>query len=268
MPGVGDRQTEAKDEIERTKQAARDSAAVEIPEAVDAETPAATQGAAPPQAQPVDRAAPIQFESARTEPERPVEPTLFEAAAAERERRQSGEAPLAGTVITDANLDKLAKGGHLTVSSGGGSEMGAADSQAGKAAGAPEDPETFWRTRVRDARLAWRAADDRVAGLEKEVARLRFEFYSQDDPAYRDLEIKPAWDRALIELAQSRARLADFEAMVEQTLAEGLEAGALPGWLREGIDFEPESSSRHTGEPKPPGTAEAIEPPIMDDPPR
>jgi hypothetical protein len=263
-PKLGDRATEAKDEIERTKQAAREGTAAEIPEAEDAETPAASEP--PPPA--VDPTAAVHFESARQDPEPPKVPTLFEAAEAERERREMGGAPPAGTVITNANLGRYAKGGHLTVSGGEGSNEGTDDPSRAPRTEPAEDPETYWRTRVRDARLAWRAADDRVAALEKEVARLRFDFYSQDDPAYRDLEIKPAWDRALAELAQARMRVDEFEVLVEQTLAEGAEAGALPGWLREGIDFEPAPSSTRSGSPPPPGTVEAIEPPIMDDPPR
>ena len=48
-----------------------------------------------------------------------------------------------------------------------------------------------------ELRLSWKEAVDSVSGLEADVGGLRQRFYAEDDPAYRDREIKPAWDRAL-----------------------------------------------------------------------
>jgi hypothetical protein len=54
----------------------------------------------------------------------------------------------------------------------------------------------------------------------------------------------------------AQKELADF-------LEEGRVAGALPGWLREGLDEEPEPPKKK--EEKPP--AEAIDTPILEPPP-
>ena len=50
------------------------------------------------------------------------------------------------------------------------------------------------------------------------------------------------------------------EADLERFLVEGREAGALPGWLREGSDLEPEKKA-----PSPP-TAEPKEPVVVEEP--
>jgi hypothetical protein len=147
-----------------------------------------------------------------------------------------------------------------------------ADEEAGPAAPPnpiEDDPELYWRTVARDARLAWRAADDRITELEREVARLRHEFYATDDPHYRDGEIKPSWDRAALELEQAKLRVKDLELQVDRVLESGYQAGALPGWLREGIEFEPQREDRPT-EPgyARPEEAEIVEPPMAPEPPR
>ena len=253
------RPTQAKSEIEQTKQSADPEpvAAVPEPAAAPAEPPKAVTA----------KPGVVQFETARIDEETEAPPpSLFEAAAAERERR--AHAAPAQVVITDANLSDFS-GGQLSEFNGqsGADRAEEPDTTEGVATETAEDPETLWRTRARDARLAWRAAADRISELEKRVAELRYEFYSEDDARHRDAVTKPAWDRAAIDLERARLRVEEVRGQLDRLLQEGFAAGALPGWLREGIEFEPATrpeDERDDGLE----AAVAIEPPIAEEPPR
>jgi len=271
---IGAQPTQAMEEIERTKQAASETEGAELSASptdveaapVEPAEPVATEPSTQPAA--VDATKPVHFPTANPEGKRTQKPTLFEASEAERLRRQASTDQPSTIIITDANLGEYAKGGQMTELVTEKREEGETPSAATGSAAASDDEETYWRTRVRDSRLAWRAAADRVEDLKGQVAKLRHDFYAEDDPAYRDLEIKPAWDRTAVELTQAQLRVGDLENQVQLLLAEGFEAGALPGWLREGLEFEPEPSEEAKRRPNELGVAEAIEPPIMDDPPR
>jgi hypothetical protein len=77
----------------------------------------------------------------------------------------------------------------------------------------------------------------------------------------RDAQIKPAWDRALADLEDARRRAEEGPREVEAYLDEGRTSGALPGWLREGSDLEPEPAG-----PEADG-AEPREPEVLAEPP-
>lgn len=250
------------------------------PEAVPVQQPAGE--AAPPgtRAHEADQAAGAETGSAeeegepdptvivieRREREREEEPrTLFEAAvAARKERAEAGESRVS---VTDENLHEF-QGEGLTFAEEGAGEEGAEEEAAGGESGA-ETPaatseeargETYWRSRVRDLRLALREAVDALAELEERAASLRRSFYAQDDPYVRDAEIKPAWDRTLDRIADTRAAVFRLREELDATLEAGRRAGALPGWLREGIALEPrpedlpkrreEDGAHEAGEPE------------------
>ena len=174
----------------------------------------------------------------------PTEPpkTLAEAARAEQARRARSEKPV--VVLDNQNLVAHGKDQKLTI---GGGEPDAATSpppagaaEAATGTATPAD-ETYWRERALDIRQRWRAAADRTRELQGEAEALRRRFYAADDPYIRDGQIKPEWDRVLDELDQSRRDAERGEAEIERFLVEGREAGALPGWLREGLELEPEN---------------------------
>jgi len=157
--------------------------------------------------------------------------TLAGAAAAERERRR--EAGPATLVINNKNLAEHATG-KLTISQGSSTTPPAAPAGA-----TPAKDESYWRERVRGLRQQWALAVDSIGELEARAANLRTRFYSEDDPYVRDGEVKPAWDRALEGLDSARTRARGLEDQLGATLEEGRESGALPGWLRDGIELEP-----------------------------
>lgn len=187
--------------------------------------------------------------------------SLVEAARRERQRRgQTGE-PVA--VITDGNLHEHATGqltfvdreaGEATAAAEDGEPADGAEGETGER-DEGERGEAYWRERVRELREGWRAAADRIPELEEKAAELRQQFYAADDAYYRDSRIKPAWDRAIDQIAQSHAAAEAFRLELEQALDDGRRAGALPGWLREGIELEPEpaeppSDEHQPGEPQ------------------
>lgn len=165
------------------------------------------------------------------------EPSLVETARAERRRRESTEP--ARIVITDKNLADYATG-ELTVSNSSAEVLTDERPQAAQGEQEPARGEAYWRERGYAIRLAWKEAAERIEDLEGDVFNLRMRFYSEDDPFYRDSQIKPAWDQAIEELSEARAEVEMRREELAEFLEEGRVAGVLPGWLREGVDLEPE----------------------------
>lgn len=188
------------------------------------------------------------------------------AAAARRERAEHGDRSVAA--LTDENLADYAARGTVTVSGEPVAEAGAEgedaadgdaasegdaaavaageDAATAEAAEAADDApcdEVCWRRRVRELRLAWRDTVDSIDELEAEVAEQRWRFYATDDPWVRDSQVKPAWDRALDRLRAARDEAERYAERVGELVDEGRRAGALPGWLREGIDLEPQAEA-------------------------
>jgi len=163
-------------------------------------------------------------------------PTLAEAAAAERARRRSqAEEPV--LKIDNSNLKSYAAGGVLTIAQGSPESSGSDEAEADPG---PSSQETYWRDRGLEIRKRWREAADRVPVLTDRVEELRQRFYATDDPAVRDGQVKPQWDKALADLEEAKFRASKGASEVEAYLEEGRRAGALPGWLREGAELEPE----------------------------
>jgi hypothetical protein len=167
----------------------------------------------------------------------------------EASRRAKSEKANAGTpiaVITDENLKDYAARGKLTMAQPGrppaaaqGTKREATDAATNADTEQEVSEEDYWSQRVLDLRTAWRDAVDSIDELEGRAQKLRTEFYAADDPRYRDTRIKPAWDRALDQIAQARRDAARFQEELQVALEEGRRSGALPGWLRTGIELEP-----------------------------
>lgn len=191
-------------------------------------------------------------------------PSLVEAAAAERKRRETGRKSIA--VVTNESLADFS-GGQLTEMRGpqptlrrgpakpdsprSAEPQAPAAGQSEKAAASPAsvasvasetsiDPETYWRARILRARTRWASAVEETSYLEGKIAELRQRFYAEEDPYYRDSQIKPSWDRALDRLEETRTAIEQYRREVRTVLEEGRRASALPGWLREGLALEPD----------------------------
>lgn len=163
-------------------------------------------------------------------------PSLVEAARRERERKK--EAKPSQVVITDENLAEHATGQVTVAAPPETAETEDEDGATAEAIDLGRD-EIYWRDGVRDRRLRLRRAVDEVLALEEQVAGLRLRFYAEDDPYVRDSRIKPAWDRSLERLRQARQDVTSYRRDLDEFLAAGHRAGALPGWLREAAELEP-----------------------------
>jgi hypothetical protein len=188
--------------------------------------------------------------------QREVTPSQLRDASRQERLRRSAATPVA--VITDENLVESGAGGHLTIAEAPKVAPSASPAPANAATSGID--EEYWRTRALELRISWKEAVDTVTGLESDVGALRQRFYAEDDPAYRDRQIKPAWDRALEALNGARRYSSDFRDRIELFLDEGRRAGALPGWLREGIEYQPRPEKKPTRD-----GLDANEPQIIDE---
>lgn len=205
-------------------------------------------------------------------------PSLYEAAEKARERRARTGASRVS--VTDENLHEF-QGEGLTFAEPehGADEGEEAEEEAPEDAAGAEDEEggteaeieteraggeEYWRSRLLDLRLRLREAVDELDELQDRAGSLRRSFYAQDDPYVRDGRIKPAWDRVLDRIESTRRRIAELRDELDEALEEGRRAGALPGWLREGVDLEP--APEELPEEEPSGAHEGRDPQMAEEP--
>jgi hypothetical protein len=193
--------------------------------------------------------------------------TLVEAAHAERQRRAAAGKPVA--VINDKTLPRYAAKGQITVADpkakNGKKELAnAAAASAAAAAEAQVRDEQYWRGKARQLREAWRQSADEVKDLEQKSGELRLKFYAESDTFLRDTQVKPEWDRVLDRLRQARLDVDATKQDLTKFLDDGRAAGALPGWLDEGIENEPEEPKKNEKD-KDAAPVQAIEPPVLND---
>lgn len=224
-----------------------------------------------PEPESEDRRSAIMIVIEDEDPEQARRQSLVEAAAAERKRRETVGETIA--VITNENLGDFSEG-KLTEMQGpeppappAGPLVHEDPKGNSNGAGGPTDPEAYWRGRVLEARTNWASAVEEIGHLTDRIAELRQRFYAEEDPYYRDSQIKPSWDRALDRLEEARAAADEYRLEVRDILEDGRRASALPGWLREGIDLEPDvlERDREVGN-SPPGEYIPGEPKIAADP--
>jgi len=237
--------------VTRAEQPKETKAPATAPSSPQAAEPSAPAAAPPRQGD----AAPVVVDpgvDGRTEPQ-----TLVEASRAEKERRAGAGRPVA--VINDKTLPKYASKGQITVADPKKDKKRPAAPPA--AAPAVKD-EQYWRGRARELRGNWKQAADEVKDLEQKSTALRQKFYSESDTFLRDTQIKPDWDRVLDRLRQARLDVEAAKQELATFLEEGRSAGALPGWLDEGVEDEPADEAAKKKEPVP--ALQSIEPPVID----
>lgn len=182
---------------------------------------------------------------------------LVVAARAERERRRGAGPPVA--VLNDKNIQQFAKDRKLTFASPEANPS--TPKPTTQPDGVTKDPETYWRERGREIRERWRRLGDELAQARDRAATLRTRFYSTDDPYIRDTDIKPAWDRTLDRISTLEAEIREIRGDLDHFQEEGQRAGALPAWLLDGVELEPEA------ERTPDKTADPAEPVIYQEKP-
>jgi hypothetical protein len=146
-------------------------------------------------------------------------------------------------VINNENLPELAGKGQVTevtkpdsqtgrrslssVQGGGGSVQSQGPDQVELA-----ERKVYWQT-------AYKQQIDLITGfhaeievLDQQIPGLWRDFYSWDDPAYRDGVIKPKLDDALARRQELEANLQKGETRLEEIKQEARRDGAEPGWFR------------------------------------
>ncbi len=202
-----------------------------------------TQAAPPPTVRPSGPPPPPPSKVVEIKPSNGEEElrSLVQAAEAERQRRRqlSGESTI---VINNQNLADYAKDGQLTYV-----EEAAAGASAPAVEATPESDrrqdEDYWRGRAIDIRLKWRRAVEDTDVLKDRIARLRQDFYREDDPYIRDGQIKPQWDKALVDLEQARDDARRYQAELDSLFQEAQDLGVELVWLQEGVDLEPDGTT-------------------------
>ena len=119
-------------------------------------------------------------------------------------------------------------------------EDGEAEADEADEAGADDDgqggqDEEYWRSTVLDLRPALRDAVDELRGAGRAGRRAAPPASTpRTTRTSGTATIKPAWDRTLDRIEETRREILDLTRELDDTLQAGREAGALPGWLREG----------------------------------
>lgn len=92
--------------------------------------------------------------------------------------------------------------------------------------------QAYWQQAYQDARATVAYWKEEEARLDGEVNRLERQFYAEDDPAYRDGVIKPAWDKALVDWRNAKAQVEQTAGLPDKVMNDARKDGALPGWFR------------------------------------
>ena len=156
-------------------------------------------------------------------------------------------------VITNENLsDYASKGGLTTAKPGGnpathgvhaGTNVRIIDSETSE----ENKRKHYWQQRYLQQLERIAAIKRQIEGLDSEIPALWNDFYSRDDPAYRDGVIKPKLDRSLERRESLSAMLKDEEPKLAQIKEEARKDGAEPGWWRDVKEPTPIPKKTDTG---------------------
>ena len=90
----------------------------------------------------------------------------------------------------------------------------------------------YWRSKYEEELNRIEAYRRLLDNLDSEIPGLWQDFYSRDDPAYRDGVIKPKLDAALKKREQIEGQLQDAEPRLDKIKEDARKDGGQPGWFR------------------------------------
>ena len=90
----------------------------------------------------------------------------------------------------------------------------------------------YWRGKYEQELNRLEALQRLANQLDSEIPGLWRDFYSRDDPMYRDGVIKPRLDAALQERERLEEQIREAEPRLNQIKEDARKAGAEPGWFR------------------------------------
>lgn len=146
-----------------------------------------------------------------------------------------------GIVISNENLAGYAEKGEVTQGSGGttlgrrpvrppGSAVQATDPTSPSSQ--TDERMRYWRSQYQSQVNLIATIKNQIALLDAEIPGLWTDFYSRDDPAYRDGVIKPRLDAALDRRKRLEGQLAEAEPKLNEIKDQARRDGAEPGWFR------------------------------------
>jgi hypothetical protein len=152
-------------------------------------------------------------------------------------------------VITNENLSEYAAQGRVTStetatsgnakerrpvhkSAAGDDSKTVQDAVADAPQIATDERRKYWRDKYQQQVNLVASIEDQIRMLDYEIPGLWRDFYSRDDPAYRDGVIKPKLDEALARSSRLEKQLATEQETLDRIKVDARKDGAAPGWFR------------------------------------
>jgi hypothetical protein len=170
---------------------------------------------------------------------RPSGGTSLSDAAKEKELKGGEKGK--SIVITNENLSDYAEKGSVTSASGSQSDASkrrpirsGSNVQVVPTPDAQHTDERrrYWQGQYKRQVELISSLRYQIDVLDREIPGLWRDFYSRDDPMYRDGVIKPKLDKALESRQRTEQQLADAEAELNTIKENARRDGAEPGWFR------------------------------------
>jgi hypothetical protein len=144
-------------------------------------------------------------------------------------------------VISNENLESMAAEGSVTAISGQSESGRRPVRQAPGSESVVVRPDealdtaerrNYWRNRYEEQINLIESLQQQIQRLDKEIPGLWTDFYSRDDPAYRDGVIKPKLDEYMARRQSLEEQLAAARPRLGEIKSEARRDGAEPGWFR------------------------------------
>ena len=157
-------------------------------------------------------------------------PSLVELAQKEQERRKALKGTAAGKVYSDKDLPKT---GTPAVASSlpPATPTAVPDEKPPEAKPTDQKDETWWRTRMLQAREAQRRAEMFAEALQSRINGLTTDVVNRDDP-YQRAKLADDRQKALAELQRVTGEIDKAKKDIVDLEEEARKAGVPPGWLR------------------------------------
>jgi hypothetical protein len=146
-------------------------------------------------------------------------------------------------VISNENLDDYASKGELTHIKGSIKNVAEGPHAAGVVMVDPdaqqaEQRKYYWQQLYAQQMAKIASIKRQIQQLDRDIPGLWNDFYSRDDPAYRDGVVKPRLDDSLRKREELESQLSREEPKLGQIKEDARRDGAEPGWFRE-MKFAP-----------------------------
>jgi hypothetical protein len=179
---------------------------------------------------------------------KPVSGSLSDVAG-EIKLNQDAAGSEGGIVIDNETLSELAGKGLITEVTKPGANQGQRRLSDVTGTGAEVEGQLPGYAESEEKKQYWQAVyqqqldlviqiREQIAVLDREIPALWTDYYSRDDPAYRDGVIKPRLDEAMAHRQKLEVDLQTAEASLAKVKDDARRDGGLPGWFR-GFDALP-----------------------------